>query len=595
MLELRMKKVLAYLGRNTKAQFGVAATLCMLIILPVVVLSMQHDQNLFSMAASASYTAGITTKGATMDSGNQNGISATQVTTGAVPGTLNSISVYVGKVNNAPSNHMQVAIYADNGAGVPGSLLTSSASQVVSANAWNTFTLANVAIAGNTKYWLAFNVDGKTTQYALAKNNQGNSVWKIPTAYGTWTNPFGSSTDHSTEQYSIYMTYTSVTTPTPTVIPTPVVPTSIPTAVPTSIPTTTPGMPTPTSTVGARDPLKQPFASNSIWNMPIGSGAVYVAANLPAVPEGDVWAPMPQIDDERIVLTPNAPLTVINFSDAAWSGKNRCNATTGGSWSGLPVSVPMPSNFIVGNDNQNEPATFLKADGRTIFETAPFTRCTAGGPATSFDATHSLVDLYGPGTTGAHGGSGLSVLGGSIRVGELRPGQQGPKHAIKVEVDSPYVLYPCKVETDCYRWPAITSDSGSVGDYGSHNTSPNPAMKMGSLLAIPASVNIASMGLETEPGRQLAWTLQNYGAYIVDSTGGASFQLDTESGPNGSLRTQFQADYGLPLEQRVNDNTAWSRDMQRLVTSLYVVNNNSATSIGGGGAPRQPLAPEIHP
>jgi hypothetical protein len=591
MLELRMKKILSYLGKNNKAQYGVAATVCMLIILPVMVLFMQQDQNLFSMAASASYTAGITTKGAAMDSGNQNGISATQVTTGGASGVLDSVSVYVGKVNNAPSNHMQVAMYADNGAGVPGSLLASSTSKVVSANSWNTFTLANVAIASNTKYWLAFNVDGKNTQYAIAKSTQGSSVWRIPTAYGTWTNPFGASTDHSTEQYSIYMTYSSVTTPTPTMIPT-----ATPTPVtPTAVPTVGQGTPVPTSPVGSRDPLKQPFASNSIWNMPIGSGAVYVAANLPAVPEGDVWAPMPQIDDERIVLTPNAPLTVINFSDAAWSGKNRCTATSGGSWSGLPVSVPMPSNFIVGNDNQNEPATFLMADGRTIFETAPFTRCTAGGPATSFDATHALVDLYGPGTTGAHGGSGLSVLGGDIRVGELRPGQQGPKHAIKVEVDSPYVLYPCKVETDCYRWPAITSDAGSVGDYGSHNSSPNPAMKMGSLLAIPASVNISSMGLETEPGRQLAWTLQNYGAYIVDSTGGASFQLDTENGPNGSVRAQFQADYGLPLEQRVNDNTAWSRDMQRLVTALSVVNNNSATSIGGGGTPLQPLAPPIAP
>ena len=349
------------------------------------------------------------------------------------------------------------------------------------------------------------------------------------------------------------------------------------------------------SGTSTRDPLKQPFSSNSIWNMPIGSGAQYVAANLPSVPEGDVWSPMPQIDDERIVLKPTAPLTTIAYSDAAWSGKNRCAPTSGGSQAGLPVSVPMPSDFVVPHDNANEPATFLKPDGRTLFETAPFTRCTAGGPATSFDATHALIDLYGPGTTGAHGGSGLSVLGGSIRVGEWRPGQQGIKHAIKVEVDSPYVLYPCKVESECYRWPAITSDSGSVGDYGSHNPSPNAALKMGSLLALPASTNIANMGLETEPGKQLAWTLQNYGAYIVDSTGGASFTLNVENGPDGSVRSQFQTDYGTPLEQRINDDTPWSRDMQRLMVALHVVNNNSPTSVGGGGTPRQPLAPAITP
>jgi hypothetical protein len=37
------------------------------------------------------------------------------------------------------------------------------------------------------------------------------------------------------------------------------------------------------------------------------------------------------------------------------------------------------------------------------------------------------------------------------------------------------------------------------------------------------------------------------------------------------------------------------RDIQKLVKALYVVNNNTATTIGGGGVPRQPLAPAIAP
>lgn len=39
-----------------------------------------------------------------------------------------------------------------------------------------------------------------------------------------------------------------------------------------------------TWTIG-RNPLYWPFAQNSIWNTPIGSGAVYKPANLPAVPD----------------------------------------------------------------------------------------------------------------------------------------------------------------------------------------------------------------------------------------------------------------------------------------------------------------------
>ncbi|MGZ4869152.1 MAG: hypothetical protein ACXV2F_02175, partial [Halobacteriota archaeon] len=34
------------------------------------------------------------------------------------------------------------------------------------------------------------------------------------------------------------------------------------------------------ASAATRDPLKQPFASTSIWNMPIGSGAVFTPANI---------------------------------------------------------------------------------------------------------------------------------------------------------------------------------------------------------------------------------------------------------------------------------------------------------------------------
>jgi len=344
--------------------------------------------------------------------------------------------------------------------------------------------------------------------------------------------------------------------------------------------------PSPTLTPSAttRDPLKQPFASNSIWNMPIGSGAVYVPANLGASKNS---SGMPQVDDEHIVLKSTAPLTAINASSVGWSGGNRCNAT-----GGLLVSVPIPTNYVVANNIDNGSSAFLATDGRTIIQSQPLARCSAGGPATSL-LTFPSVDLYGAGITGSHGGSRLSAIGGSIRIGELRPGQQGPHHALKVNVDSPKVLYPCKTFSDCFRWPAVTADGPAVGYYGSTTSSPNSAMKMGSLLAIPASVNIAGLGLETEPGKELAWTLQNYGAYIVDTTGGSGLALNSEDGPDGSLHDQFQSDYGTPFQIWTPGSTAWSRDIQRLMVALYVVDNNSATSIGGGGTPRQPLAPAI--
>jgi hypothetical protein len=246
-------------------------------------------------------------------------------------------------------------------------------------------------------------------------------------------------------------------------------------------------------------------------------------------------------------------------------------------------------------------------NGRTINLSVPFARCTPGGYATSID-TGSPIDLYGNGFSTDIGAGGLTgTPGGVLRVGELRPGGQPPRHVLRIVVDSAEALYNCSVEIECFRWPATSADSGATGSYGTWGNNQNPAMQMGALLAIPTFTNIDSLGLETDPGRQLAWTMQNYGALIGDEAG-AGFQFVTERGPNGwfadqaqqsfgpnRLDTQFYRDYGFNFEQRVNGNTPWSRDVQRLVTALYVVNNNDRNNIGGGGTPLQPLAPEISP
>jgi hypothetical protein len=339
-----------------------------------------------------------------------------------------------------------------------------------------------------------------------------------------------------------------------------------------------------------RDALKWPFSQASIWNMPIGSLARYVPANLPAVPGNDPWAPMPAIDPEPIVLRPNASATPVYYNNAGWTlGANRCEPT-----GPLLMTVPMPSDFVVPNSRLNNSATFLMADQRTLQQLQPLARCVAGGGATSI-VSFPPVDLYGNGEGGAHGGSGLSAIGGTLRLGELRPGKAAPRHALKLDVDSREVLFRCvKADrSDCLRWPATKADSDAVGSYGTLKNVQNFAMRMGALLAIPTAVNIGALKLETEAARQLAWTMQNYGMYIVDSTGGPSYFIAAEDGADGAFRTQFKADWGFEFGQRVRDNTPWTRDMQKLMTALSVVDNNGPGSIGGGGKPLQALAPPL--
>jgi hypothetical protein len=324
---------------------------------------------------------------------------------------------------------------------------------------------------------------------------------------------------------------------------------------------------------GTRNKLLWPFASTSIWNMPIGRGAVYVPAQIAPPTIQSLTS-----DQDIIVMDPAAPLVGLLYSGAGWSGGSRCTGT-----GSALASVPIPSNFTVSSDGHNDALAVLMPDGQTVLQGQPFARCAAGGVGTLLALAPS-DNLYGNGILGAHGGSGLSSLGGTIRLNQLVPGGE-IRHVLKVNVDAAANLFP----SPGFRWPAIRHDSCAPGCYGGSV----PALEMGSLLAIPSSVNLTSLGLQTAPGRMLAWTLQNYGAYIADNTARSVFSIETESGPAGSVATQFQQTWGYPFQAPAGSGTPWSHDINLILAHLAVVANNSPATIGGGGAPLQPLAPPI--
>ncbi|MHB8490303.1 MAG: hypothetical protein ACYDC4_14130 [Candidatus Dormibacteria bacterium] len=332
--------------------------------------------------------------------------------------------------------------------------------------------------------------------------------------------------------------------------------------------TSTPG-PRPAAP-GARNKFLWPFASSSIWNMPIGSGANYVAAHL-ALPTMKALT----ADQNMIVMDPSAPLLRLDYNGAGWSNGNRCT----GSGSVL-ASVPIPPGFTVPSDGHNDPLAVVMPDGQTVIQGQPFARCTPGGPATVLELSPS-VNLYGNGMAGG-GGAGLGALGGTIRLNELVPGG-AIRHALKVDVDAARDLFP----TPAFRWPAIHADACAPGCYGGGV----PALTMGSLLALPARLDLAGLGLETVPGQMLAWTLQNYGAYVTNDTTRSVFSITTEDGPSGSVVNQFQQVWGFPFAAPAGNATPWSHDINLILANLAVVANNGPASVGGGGTPLQPLAP----
>src|SRR5258706_680652 len=216
---------------------------------------------------------------------------------------------------------------------------------------------------------------------------------------------------------------------------------------------------------------------------------------------------MPQIDWAIIVLPPDAPITDINYSSAGWSEVSRCSATADPR---NPLfQLPMPSTFFVESTLNNNSSAFLKPDGRTLIQTQPFTRCAppnGDGTATTLTERNQFppVDLYGDGIRGSHGGSGLSAIGGSVRLGELRPLSQGPRHALKLGVYSGRDLYKCTTPDDspttgCYRWPAVNADSGAEGVHGRGSNNKHTPKKNGAPLPTSPPPHLPTAGLHTHP------------------------------------------------------------------------------------------------
>ncbi len=326
-----------------------------------------------------------------------------------------------------------------------------------------------------------------------------------------------------------------------------------------------------------RDPYLRPFANNSIWNMAIHNNAVYVDAKINAPTAWGVTA-----DPEIIILSPSSPNVGIYTS--GWPASTRCDKGA------FITNAPIPDGWINGipDGTPNNSTAILAQDGQTVINLQCLHRCATSGPASSL-IQYPSENLYGDGIEGGHGGSGMGALGGSIRVGELTPNyteaqiKADPnifiKHVIKMNVNT--LLYVSNTNGG-YRWPAVKADgnynsTGACDYYGGSV----PQFKMGSLLAIPKTVNVETMGLQTGPGIMMARTLQKYGAYLVDATCWDVVAFEIQTGPHGDVESQFATKYGYPFSPQ-STSGAWAQDIAKIVQELFVVDSNNASNIGGG-------------
>ncbi len=316
----------------------------------------------------------------------------------------------------------------------------------------------------------------------------------------------------------------------------------------------------------SRDPVQWPFSDDSHWNTPIHNDAVYVDPDLPQM--GNV-----EVDEDILLIDTTAPIVDIKYNSVSWGSGDRCVDE-----GGVVHQAHIPDDFVYqpkpnGNAHEYKPnaaMAALFADG-TILQSQPFTRCPGMAPTSLF--TKPTVNLYGTGHGGAHGGSRMSSIGGTIRLGELVPGGV-IRHVMKCNINNDYLFYDN--ETKGYRWPALQADGYASREYqGSFKP-----LRMGSLMAIPASVDISSMGFETEAMEILAKAFQDFGAYVVDDPYRNSFIIETEISPFGRVTDEFESVWGFPMHN--SSHAPWKRDIDRLVDALHVVDNNSADTPGGG-------------
>jgi hypothetical protein len=173
----------------------------------------------------------------------------------------------------------------------------------------------------------------------------------------------------------------------------------------------------------------------------------------------------------------------------------------------------------------------------------------------------SFVDATGDGTGLSNGrrASMLPSFAGLIRTGEISSGLI--PHAMAALISQTML-------TSAAVWPAAAFDRSN--NY-------TGALPMGTLLAIPPTVNVTTLGLSPQ-GLVMANAAQNYGVYLVDS---------------GGSGLTFQAELNDPEIRWPGTATTppWWRDIEIIAASLQMVVNNTAAAPGGGGTPRAPLAP----
>jgi hypothetical protein len=295
-----------------------------------------------------------------------------------------------------------------------------------------------------------------------------------------------------------------------------------------------------------RQAWRWPCPANDPWNTPIGSNALYSSRSDPRV--------------VSLNRHNRAGLNTTSWSIVVAKGNDQLTIRPGGWFPGyanfttFQLRGPAGTRPTAGTDAH---INFVQPDDATNIELYGVRYVNGTTLEASMKKTNNIRQRCVGERMGSFSGTrayGGSSIGGLIRDWEVQ-GNNQIRHALALAV--------------CYDqlrvgpvWPATAQDSGWQHYSG--------AIPMGSLFAIPRSVNIESLGLN-QYGKKLAYAAQRYGALIVDQGCGPAFYGEPRLTP--SIATAIRS------------------DTLRVLRQLIVVTNNTRSTPGGGGTPTVPTAP----
>lgn len=331
----------------------------------------------------------------------------------------------------------------------------------------------------------------------------------------------------------------------------------------------------------------QPFATTSVWRLGIASAATFAAAgdarntamhDTGADGSGQVWVNSSSFSHPIAFAASSDPLAAVTDSAHSSSG-----IPVGGTFS---ERIPATARIAGGTDKHMHVIT---PDGLHAQE-----HFLAARSSSTIYTCHrrALVDLTGSGIgpqngVRAYGGSAIAGLIRGWEVDPTHPAYTGAiRHALAVSLRGEQLYYdstsaPQGFGTDYgsngyglklgYVWPATEQDSVSPTSY----TGPIP---MGSYFAIPPTVDLTTLGLQTTQGMMLAKAAQDYGCYVTDFSSAQAFYCEDDAGPAATWATAV-----------LGGGAASAHDPRVVFNALRVVTGNGASTPNGAplGASRR--------